>query len=99
MTPKHDVIDRIRAALRSEARIRDTGEPIRLGVTSGDLLIEGEVDRIAGICFQANPKSATTAFRQVFHQLAPKSPEPSGIDSLEQASPRWKRYRWEEKNA
>ena len=29
-----------------------------------------EVDRIAGICQQANPKSATTAFRQVFQQLA-----------------------------
>ncbi|HME20130.1 MAG TPA: BON domain-containing protein [Acetobacteraceae bacterium] len=48
MTPKHDVIDRIRAALRSEARIRDTGEPIRLSVANGDLLIEGEVDHIAG---------------------------------------------------
>ena len=30
-----------------------------------------EVDRIAGICQQAHPKSATTAFRQVFQQLAP----------------------------
>ncbi len=37
-----------------------------------------EVDRIAGICQQAHPKSATTAFRQVFQQLAPKSGEPVG---------------------
>ncbi len=33
-----------------------------------------EVDRIAGICQQAHPKSATTAFRQVFQQLAPGTP-------------------------
>ncbi|MGO9108763.1 MAG: flagellar biosynthetic protein FliO [Thermoguttaceae bacterium] len=58
-----------------------------------------EVDRIAGICQQAHPKSATTAFRQVFHQLAPKSGEPSDLDNLEPGLTRRKRYRWEEKNA
>ena len=58
-----------------------------------------EVDRIAGICHQANPKSATTAFRQVFQQLAPQSGAPSELDSLEPTSTRRKRYRWEEKNA
>jgi len=57
-----------------------------------------EVDRLAGICYQANPKSATTAFRQIFQQLAPKwggSPE---IDAPEPAGTRRKRFRWEEKN-
>ena len=58
-----------------------------------------EVDRIAGICQQAHPKSATTAFRQVFQQLAPKSGEPSELDNLEPAGTRRKRYRWEEKHA
>lgn len=58
-----------------------------------------EVDRIAGICQQAHPKSATTAFRQVFQQLAPKSGEPSELDHLEPAGTRRKRYRWEERHA
>ncbi len=58
-----------------------------------------EVDRIAGICQQAHPKSATTAFRQVFQQLAPKSGEPAELDNLEPALTRRKRYRWEEKHA
>jgi len=30
-----------------------------------------EVDRIAGLCRQAHPKRAATAFRQVFQQVAP----------------------------
>jgi flagellar biogenesis protein FliO len=32
-----------------------------------------EVDRLAGLCRQAHPQSATAAFRQVFQQFAPKS--------------------------
>ena len=35
-----------------------------------------EVDRLAGICQQARPNSATVAFRQVFGQLARQRPEP-----------------------
>ena len=64
-----------------------------------------EVDRIAGICQQADPKSSTTAFRQVFQQLAPAAPgapgrgEPSELDSLEPQGPRRKRYRWEQNHA
>jgi flagellar biogenesis protein FliO len=58
-----------------------------------------EVDRIAGICQQAHPKSTTLAFRQVFQQLAPKSGEPSELDNLEPVGARRKRYRWEDKNA
>ncbi|MEI8375012.1 MAG: flagellar biosynthetic protein FliO [Planctomycetota bacterium] len=58
-----------------------------------------EVDRIAGICQQAHPKSSTLAFRQVFQQLAPKSGEPVELDNLEPAGTRRKRYRWEEKHA
>ena len=32
-----------------------------------------EVDRLAGLCRQTHPQSATAAFRQVFQQFAPKS--------------------------
>jgi flagellar protein FliO/FliZ len=32
-----------------------------------------EVDRLAGFCRQAHPQSSSTAFRQVFEQLAPKN--------------------------
>ncbi len=42
-----------------------------------------EVDRIAGICQQGNPKSSTTAFRQVFQQLAAEpdsAPRPSSLE-------------------
>jgi flagellar biogenesis protein FliO len=64
-----------------------------------------EVDRIAGICQQGNPKSSTMAFRQVFQQLAaePRSASGSGkataADDLQLSGPRRKRYRWEEKHA
>ncbi|MGW8257347.1 MAG: FliO/MopB family protein, partial [Thermoguttaceae bacterium] len=36
-----------------------------------------EVDRLAGLCRQSNPHSATAAFRQIFEQLAPKRPSRS----------------------
>jgi flagellar biogenesis protein FliO len=58
-----------------------------------------EVDRIAGICQQAHPKSATSSFRQVFQQTAAKSSGSTELDQLEPAGMRRKRYRWEEKNA
>lgn len=32
-----------------------------------------EVDRLAGLCRQSHPQSATAAFRQVFQQFAPRS--------------------------
>ena len=58
-----------------------------------------EVDRLAGICQQAHPKSSTTAFRQVFQDLAPKSGEAEELDQPAPAGTRRKRYRWEEKHA
>lgn len=48
MTPPHDRLEKIRAALRSDARIRDTGTPIHVALEEGDLLLEGEVDHVAG---------------------------------------------------
>jgi len=55
-----------------------------------------EVDRLAGICRQAHPRSSTKAFQQVFQQLAPRSGSPSPLDDLENLKGRRsKSYRWE----
>jgi flagellar biogenesis protein FliO len=55
-----------------------------------------EVDRIAGICQQGNPKSSTAAFRQVFQQVA----KPSAADAeYPDLGPRRKKYRWEKEHA
>jgi flagellar biogenesis protein FliO len=55
-----------------------------------------EVDRLAGICRQAHPRSSTKAFQQVFQQFAPRSGSPGPIDDLENLkSRRQKSYRWE----
>lgn len=64
-----------------------------------------EVDRIAGVCQQGNPKSSTTAFRQIFQQVAAEersangSGKPAATDDLQPSGLRRKRYRWEEKHA
>ena len=59
-----------------------------------------EVDRIAGICQQTHPKSATTAFRQVFQQLARRRPASRRNSTISSPPARdGKRYRWEEKHA
>ena len=57
-----------------------------------------EVDRIAGICQQGNPKSSTAAFRQVFQQVATK-PGAAEPEQLELGVARRKRYRWEKEHA
>ncbi|MGA2619055.1 MAG: flagellar biosynthetic protein FliO [Thermoguttaceae bacterium] len=49
-----------------------------------------EVDRLAGLCRQAHPHSASAAFRQIFQQLAPRSGSPR-LDERElepQSAPR-----------
>jgi flagellar biogenesis protein FliO len=53
-----------------------------------------EVDRLAGLCRQAHPHSATAAFRQVFQQLAPKRPGRGLLEESPDIGPR--RERWEE---
>lgn len=45
---KLEVIDQVRAALRSEPRVRPTEQPIHLALSGRDLTMEGEVDHIAG---------------------------------------------------
>ncbi len=41
-----------------------------------------EVDRLAGLCRQSHPGSATEAFRQVFHQFAPQRPKSGRLSGL-----------------
>jgi hypothetical protein len=45
-----------------------------------------EVDRLAGLCQQANPHSTTKAFEQVFRQLA-REPAPRGFFGSEAVLP------------
>lgn len=44
-----------------------------------------EVDRLAGLCRQAGPRSSTAAFRQIFEQLAPKRPSRGAFSRSEYA--------------
>lgn len=48
MSSDTDRLARIRAAIGSEPRIRPTGGPIHLAFLGRDLLVEGEVDHVAG---------------------------------------------------
>jgi osmotically-inducible protein OsmY len=48
MSTERSVLDEVRAALRSEARIQPVGGPIHLDLTAGTLTMTGEVDHIAG---------------------------------------------------
>ncbi len=41
-----------------------------------------EVDRLAGLCRQSQPGSATEAFRQVFKQFAPQRPDSGPLSRL-----------------
>lgn len=41
-----------------------------------------EVDRLAGLCRQTKPGSATEAFRHVFEQFAPHDPQPGVLSRL-----------------
>ena len=46
-----------------------------------------EVDRLAGLCRQAQPHSATAAFRQIFQQWAPRNPSRPLPDDLSDEGP------------
>ena len=48
MSGELEVLDQVRKSLRSEPRVRPAGEPIHLSYRDGELLMEGEVDHIAG---------------------------------------------------
>lgn len=48
MNSDRDIVDRVRGALRGEARIHPTTGPIDLAFADGDLTMEGEVADVAG---------------------------------------------------
>ena len=48
MSRHQGVLNRVRAALRSEARIQPSNGPIHLAFADGDLTMEGEVTSVAG---------------------------------------------------
>jgi osmotically-inducible protein OsmY len=48
MSGNQDILDRVRGALRGEARIHPTTGPIHLAFADGDLTMEGEVADVAG---------------------------------------------------
>lgn len=48
MSSNQNVLDRVRSALSSEARIHPTSGPIRLAFADADLTVEGEVSDVAG---------------------------------------------------
>jgi flagellar biogenesis protein FliO len=64
-----------------------------------------EVDRLAGLCRQAQPQGPTAAFRQIFQQWAPRDPsqplaerrEPEAVAATTQPRPGGRR--WEDDNA
>lgn len=48
MTDELELLEKVRSALHSEPRVRPTAGPIHLAWAGGDLLMQGEVDHIAG---------------------------------------------------
>ncbi len=101
-----DVLGRAPLGARQQVQLLRCGNKLLLvsiTPTGAETLTEVtdplEVDRIAGICRQAHPKGAATAFRQVFQQVASDSGAPSELDDLQPAGTRRKKYRWEEDHA
>ncbi len=45
-TDSSEIVEHVRSALRSEARIRLADEPLRIELTDGALLLEGEVANV-----------------------------------------------------
>jgi flagellar biogenesis protein FliO len=72
-----DVLGRAPLAGRQQMHVLRFGNKLLLvcisagGVdTLGEITDPAEIDRVAGLCEQQRPQSATTAFKQIFGQLA-----------------------------
>jgi flagellar biogenesis protein FliO len=72
-----DVLGRAPLAGRQQMHVLRFGNKLLLvcisasGVdTLGEITDPAEIDRVAGLCEQQQPQSATTAFKQIFGQLA-----------------------------
>ena len=78
MSSDRDILDRVRSALRSEARVHPTAGPIHLVFSDGDLTMEGEVTDVAGKklaleCAARLPEVATITDRLHVRPTSPMS--------------------------
>jgi len=80
-----EVLGRAPLAGRQQAHLLRLGNKlvlVSLSPAGAEALAEitdpQEVDRVAGLCRQAQPGSATAVFRQVLDQFAPRRPSASG---------------------
>ena len=84
-----EVLGRAPMANRQQAHLLRCGRKLLLvsvTATGTETLTEivdpVEVDRLAGLCRQTQPGSATEAFRQVFQQFAPQRPDSGRLSRL-----------------
>lgn len=85
-----EVLGRAPLASRQQVHLLRCGNKLLLVSSSAagiETLTEvtdpAEVDRLAGLCQQSRPDSATTAFRQVFQQFIPPRPTARSVKAAE----------------
>jgi len=87
-TEVFEVLGRAPLAARQQAYLLRCGSKLLLvsvttagAETLAEITEPDEVVRLAGLCRQNHPQSATAAFRQVFEQFAPARPRENAISS------------------
>ncbi|MBX5453447.1 MAG: BON domain-containing protein, partial [Acidobacteriia bacterium] len=78
MADEKDVLDAVRRALHSEARIRPTQGPIRLSFADGTLTMEGEVADIAGKKLALEAAAKVPGVRVIIDRLHVRPATPMG---------------------
>ena len=78
MTHEHEIIDRVRAGLRGEPRIRSVGAPIHVALSGEDLVMEGEVDHVAGKKLALECAARVPGFRRIVDRLHVQPATPMG---------------------
>lgn len=82
MTDEQDVLAEVRSALRSESRVRPARNPLHLAFADGELIMEGEVDHIAGkkLALEAAARVPGVAF--IVDRLRVSPSTPMGDDEI-----------------
>jgi osmotically-inducible protein OsmY len=78
MSEPRDVLEAVRSALRSEARIRPTTGPIDLDFDNGELTIAGEVDHIAGKKLALEAAARIAGISRIVDRLRVRPATPMG---------------------
>ncbi len=78
MTDERTVLDAVRSALRSEARVRPTQGPIHLAYADGELIMQGEVDHIAGKKLALEAAARVTGVDTIVDRLHVRPATPMG---------------------